>query len=133
MYLLGLRYLPLAPDCIPLFSDDPVAETWGDGLEVAEERRFRLTEIFEAGLHLKASMVRVDQSFEFVIFPPGTSPIRERTSDIDDQGTGYADPEQNGDNWLAASIHLYKNRRIITSRWIERCTCPIAEFRKEIC
>ena len=92
----------------PLFSNAlnaPIAVPWGDSLEVDKERRFRLAEIFEAALHLKASMVRVDQSFEFVIYPPGTSPTSEQTSNFDDQGS-HVGTEQNGGHWLAASINL---------------------------
>ncbi|PVH73663.1 hypothetical protein DL98DRAFT_594849 [Cadophora sp. DSE1049] len=95
---------------VPLFSSNPkhpIAETWRDRPQVEEERRFRLSEIFEAALHLKASLVRVDQSFEFVIFPPGTSNSKER-SHIDGQGDDRPDANQNGDHWLAASIHLYR-------------------------
>lgn len=89
----------------PVFSlNAPIAATWGDSLEVDEERCFRLAEIFEAALHLKASMVRVDQSFEFIVHSPGTSSSIEKKTVINDAAEEPSTIDEDSDQWLAASI-----------------------------
>jgi hypothetical protein len=93
-----------------------VFESWGENEDVRDDRRVRLTEIFELALRLKASTVASDHVYEFVVFPPGISPaveevkgpdkttnnqqrsLNERNTDHENSPTQY---------WLLASIHSY--------------------------
>ncbi|KAH7305660.1 hypothetical protein BKA65DRAFT_200872 [Rhexocercosporidium sp. MPI-PUGE-AT-0058] len=105
---LASRLLCALAPLVSSGGDNLGVESWGDSPDVCGERRFRLTEIFEAALHLKASMVRADQSCEFVIYGPGIS-SNEGGLALDRHGGDRQECGHNGDDhWLAASIHLYQ-------------------------
>lgn len=77
--------------------------SWGQSDEADEDRRFRLKEIFEAALALKAATVTTDHALEFVLHPPGT-PSNGR-----DTSLGAGD-----DTWMVASFHVYRGEKQIS-------------------
>ncbi|KAI9055337.1 hypothetical protein LZ554_000296 [Drepanopeziza brunnea f. sp. 'monogermtubi'] len=80
----------------PLFTNNTQhPESWGDNLDVSEERHARFMEVFENALRLKASIVAVDQSFEFVLYEPGTT-------------TNHT-ASQDQAHWKLASMHIYRS------------------------
>lgn len=85
---------------------------------VWETRGFCFARIFEAVLRLKASTVTTDQQYEFIVYPPGTSHIREaerqpRAAQLGRRNTFGGD--QGNDNrpcWRHASIHCYPTKAV---------------------
>lgn len=86
-------------------SQQTAFESWGDSSDVCEDRRSRLTEIFEAALNLKAVTVATDQYVEFVIHPPGTPGTIERG--LQSQSPGHGQENAEAESWLVASFHTY--------------------------
>jgi hypothetical protein len=84
-------------------------EAWGDNLDVSEERHARFMEVFENALRLKASMVAVDQSFEFVLYKPWTTTKRDVDTVMDVENNENHTANQDQAHWKLASMHIYRS------------------------
>lgn len=82
-------------------SEDALFHTWGEPLEVWQNRRAHLEEIFQTALSLKADSIVTKCRYEFAIYPPGTSFLEEAITEKNSRKT------QDGKSWLHASFHIY--------------------------
>jgi hypothetical protein len=99
-------------------SEGEIFNSWRHDNAVWEARGFRFAGIFEAVLRLKASTVTTDQQYEFVVYPPGTSHIREaekqpQTAQLERRNIDIGDPgNDNRPSWRHASIHCYPTKAV---------------------
>ena len=100
-------------------SEGDIFNSWRCDNAVWEERGFRFAGIFEAVLRLKAFTVTTDQQYEFVVYPPGTSHMREaekqpRSAQSDRRNISIGDPgNDNRPSWRHASIHCYPTKGVL--------------------
>jgi hypothetical protein len=99
-------------------SEDEIFNSWRHDNIIWETRGFHFAGIFEAVLRLKASTVTTDQQYEFVVYPPGTSHIREAEKQPQTAQLGRLNifnGDQGNDNrpcWRHASIHCYPRKAV---------------------
>jgi hypothetical protein len=99
-------------------SENEIFNSWRHDNVVWENRGFRFAGIFEAVLRLKASTVTTDQQYEFVVYPPGTSHIRDAERQPRTAQSGrrnIVSRDQGNDNrpcWRHASIHCYPKKAV---------------------
>jgi hypothetical protein len=99
-------------------SEDENFNSWRHDNVVWGNRGFRFAGIFETVLRLKASTVTTDQQYEFVVYPPGTSHIRdaERQPQTGQSGRrNMFSGDRGNDNrpcWRHASIHCYPKQAV---------------------
>ncbi|CZR65059.1 uncharacterized protein PAC_14959 [Phialocephala subalpina] len=87
-------------------------ETWGEAKIVWEDRKFRMTEIFEGALRLKAATVTTDQVFDFVVNMPG-SIERNAAADCQIRSNGSMPPSNmrtHDEFYELASFHIYPGK-----------------------
>jgi len=95
----------------PLFPESSIHrgqagfESWGQARDVSADRQFRLKTLFDAILNLKLRTVTTTESYEIVIYPPGTL------------STDGGESDQR--SWLLASIYTYPSDITKMTREIE--------------
>jgi hypothetical protein len=88
---------------------DPNFETWSQEKIVWEDRKFRMKEIFQEALKLKAETLLSDEVFDFIVHWPGGS---ESPHDLTHHDTNNSQGEQlqiHGQEYFhtVASFHIY--------------------------
>ncbi|KAF8853664.1 hypothetical protein BDZ45DRAFT_748297 [Acephala macrosclerotiorum] len=87
-------------------------ETWGEAKIVWADRRFRMTEIFEGALRLKAATITTDQIFDFVVNMPGSTK-RNPAMDFQVANTGsmpMTNIQAQDDFYELASFHIHPGK-----------------------
>lgn len=84
-----------------------VKDAWGQEVNVFEYRKFRFEQMFEAALRIKAYTTITDQTFEFIVHPPGTN-----SEDVPENGPEIADDDEE-QCWILGT--LQSRRQNLTS------------------
>lgn len=76
---------------------------WGQHSDVVVSRNFRLIELFSTALDLKAKTVLAENSFEFVVYPPGT----KRRANSSEETVRECQASEQHHSWIYSSLHMY--------------------------